>query len=122
MLMKTATSMSRTSASLERSTWVHHLTSNDPLTQVIHYHRSPCSFTSEHILQTAIAADHLDLLSLSLVSLCEVPCLERDANVKGCFLVGKITDYFQMYGAKMISEVDITIKFGALFSLMLLFS
>ena len=77
----------------------------------------------EHILQTAIAAVHLDPLSPSLISLCEVPFFNRgDENVKGCFLIGEITDYFQMYGARMFSKVDIPIKFGALVSIVLLLS
>lgn len=76
----------------------------------------------EHILQTAIVTDHLDLLLPSLISLCEVPFLKRDENVKGCFLTGEIMDYFQMYGARMFSKVDVPIKFGALVSLVLLLS
>lgn len=98
------------------------MTVNNRLTQIFYYHRSPCSFMSEHILQTAIAAGHLDLLSPSLISLCEVPFSKRDANVKGCFLIGEITDYFQMYAASMFSVVDVPIKFGALFPLVLLLS
>ena len=61
------------------------MTANDRLTQVFYYHRSPCSFVSEHNLQTVIAAGHLDLLLPSLISLYEEPFLNRDANGKIVF-------------------------------------
>ena len=74
---------------------------NNPLTQILYNHSSPCSFILEHILQNAIAADHLDLLSPSLISLCEEPFLSRDANVTGGYLIRNVKDGFQMWAAGM---------------------
>lgn len=67
------------------------MTASNPLTQIFYDHSSSCSFVLEHILQNAIAAGHLDLLSPSLISLCEEPFSSRDANVTGYDLIGDVT-------------------------------
>ena len=95
---------------------------NNPLTQIFYDHGSPCSFGLEHISQNAITAGHLDLLSPSLVSLCEEPFLSRDAHITGYYLIGDVTGCSQMWAARMVRKMDAKIKFGALFSPMMLLS
>ena len=94
----------------------------NPLTQVFYDHGSPCSFVSEGILQNAMAAGHLDLLLPSLISLCEEPFLSRDVNVTGCYLIDNFTGYFRMWAVRMFRDCDAKIKFGTIFSLMMLLS
>ena len=95
---------------------------SNPLTQIFYDHSSPCSFVLEHILQNAIAAVHLDLLSPSRISLCEEPFLSRNANITGCYLIGDVTGCSHMWAARIFSEFDAKIKFGTLFSLIVLLS
>ena len=94
----------------------------NPLTQVFYDHSSPCSFALEGILQNAIVAGHLDLLLPSLISLCEEPSLSRDVNVTGCYLIDNFTGCSQIWAVRMLREFDAKIKFGTLFSLMMLLS
>ena len=95
---------------------------SNSLTQIIYDHSSPCSFVLEHILQNAIAAVHLDLLSPSRISLCEEPFSSRNANITGCYFVGDVTGCSQMWTTRLFREFDAKIKFGTLFSLIVLLS
>ena len=69
----------------------------NPPTQVFYDHSSPCSFVLERILQNAIAAGHLDLLSPSLISLCEEPFL-RSVNLTGYYLIDDFHGLFSNVG------------------------
>ena len=94
----------------------------NPLTQVFYDHGSPCSFVLERILQNAIAGGHLDLLSPSLISLCEEPFLSRGVNLTDYYLIDDFTRCSHMWAERIFRDFDAKLKFGALFSLIVLLS